>query len=597
MIKGCDEKSDVYSLGVCFYTLCYFCIPDESNMRKNFKKSNYSDELKNLIKGMIAQNEQFRTDLANVKKEFNKYYYQRYIKNSGIHSVTQCLLNYTNLRKTISSNSSASQNNSGNSKMINVSFILISIYTNTDIEINNFYLKKFISEQFKLNLRDNTDISPLRIVFWLINSLNHDLNTAKINLGEESSQITKVLNKKVKLEQNTNIKILYNQFKNAYKENYKSIIITDCLGVFKVTWTCLNCNTNYISFERFFSITFNIDNIKDANINILDLFRQHNQYSFEIGLKKFVSCTNCKKFTKHSVNKKFYNLPNNLVILFDRKGNNNNLEIELLKEIKFNNIIVENFSNSYTKYILVGIIYENDNLNENSKYVPLINENKKWYQYKYGKMKQEIDFDPVYKKISKNIISLFYYKFNPIESMLSFESVQDNNEINNQEEKIQTDLVFNPNIKNNNHNTEFSNDNVIINNMNKYINGQGMLQNNNMQNNNQHNINNNNQNNNQNNMSNMQNNIMNNNRNNNQNNLGIINQNQNRMSPIMDNINNPMSNLNSKIDSMTKELTNYLQNKIGSEQKLNHYQDEFNKLLLQQKEYESRIKIYYHLRK
>ena len=52
------------------------------------------------------------------------------------------------------------------------------------------------------------------------------------------------------------------------------------------------------------------------------------------------------------------------------------------------------------------------------------------------------------------------------------------------------------------------------------------------------------------------------------------------------------SNLNSKIDSMTKELTNYLQNKIGSEQKLNHYQDEFNKLLLQQKEYESRIKIY-----
>ena len=52
------------------------------------------------------------------------------------------------------------------------------------------------------------------------------------------------------------------------------------------------------------------------------------------------------------------------------------------------------------------------------------------------------------------------------------------------------------------------------------------------------------------------------------------------------------SELNSKIDSMSKELTNYMQNKTGSEQKLNHYQDEFNKLLLQQKEYESKIKIY-----
>ena len=52
------------------------------------------------------------------------------------------------------------------------------------------------------------------------------------------------------------------------------------------------------------------------------------------------------------------------------------------------------------------------------------------------------------------------------------------------------------------------------------------------------------------------------------------------------------SDINAKIDSMTKELTNYLQNKTSSEQKLNHYQDEFNKLLLQQKEFESKIKIY-----
>ena len=52
------------------------------------------------------------------------------------------------------------------------------------------------------------------------------------------------------------------------------------------------------------------------------------------------------------------------------------------------------------------------------------------------------------------------------------------------------------------------------------------------------------------------------------------------------------SDINSKLDSLEKEKTNCLQNKTSTEQRLNHYQDEFNKLLLQQKEYESKIKVY-----
>ena len=52
------------------------------------------------------------------------------------------------------------------------------------------------------------------------------------------------------------------------------------------------------------------------------------------------------------------------------------------------------------------------------------------------------------------------------------------------------------------------------------------------------------------------------------------------------------SDINSKLDTLEKEMTNCLQNKTNIEQRLNHYQDEFNKLLLQQKEYESKIKVY-----
>ena len=560
---GCDEKADVYSLGITFYALYYAVFPNENNMKINFNNQYYSDELKQLIKGMIEPNPEFRTDLASVKKEFNKFYYRKYIKNSGIHSVTQCLLNFTNLRKTIASNSSVKDDNDTNSKRINVSFILISIYTNTELEMNNFYLKKFISEQFKMNIKDNNEISPLKVVFFIINSLNHDLNTIQNNPEEDNSLIQNILNRKVKLGTNTNIKVLYNEFKNSYNYCFKSIITTDCLGVLKVTWSCHSCNTSYISFEKFFSITFNINNIRDSKINILDLFNKFNQYSFEIGLKKYVSCEQCKKFTKYSINKKFYTLPDNLIIMFNKKLNNNS-EIELLKEIQFNNSTVESFSNQNKKYILVGIIYENENMNENSKYIPIINENQKWYQFKYGQIKEEIDFEYTINSISKKIIALFYNKYKKTDNMFSSEPIKNNEQINNKKEK---DLVTNIVMKNDlqkNIKANINNDMII--NINSNENNQKIPQNNIQKNiqsynnaNNQNNINMNFNNQNKTNMNNSQNNMNYYNQINNTNNSNNIKQNQNNsMSNSMNNLNNQFNNLN--INNNNPNLNNNLNN-------------------------------------
>jgi hypothetical protein len=241
-MMGCSEKTDVYALGVCFYALLYYIFPEPKTMESNFSRKNYSNELKQLIRGMITENEKFRKDLDDVKKECNKFYYQRYIKNSGIHSVTQCLLNYSNLRKTISSNSLFMNNDDQigtDSKIINVSFIFISIFSDTEIEINNYYLKKFFSEQFKINVKDNNDISPLKAVFCIINSLNNDLNQIKAVNSENNSQLQKALNRKEKLENDTNITMLYNRFKNEYRDHFKSVITNDYLGVLKVTWSCL----------------------------------------------------------------------------------------------------------------------------------------------------------------------------------------------------------------------------------------------------------------------------------------------------------------------------------------------------------------------
>ena len=474
----CDEKTDVYSIGTTFFTLLYQKFPTNETKIDFELNYPYSMNLKKLILRMIEPDKNKRIDLSTAKKEFYRIYYQRYLKNSGIHSVTQCLLSYKNLVEILTSNRRQSDNldnkeGKGEKKKICISLILNSIYLKDNIEENNLILKKYFSSQLKINLRENNDISPLKIVFCLINALNNDLNKNKKNYDEGNTQNRKNLNRKKELKNNTNIPSLYNEFNKSYQELFKSIITDKCLGVLKVTWTCLNCNTKYISFERFFSITFNINRIQDENINILDLFNKYNQNSFEIGLKKFVTCEKCKKYTKHSVNKKFYTIPNNLIIMFDRTKNKNS-KIELKREIIFNNSIVENLSGN-NSHALLGIIYENDNPNENSQYIPLINLNNKWYQNKYGQKPIEINLNNIYETISKRIIALFYYIKNVRESLFDDddddneknESNQVNNENNDEDDEydpknIRTDVVFNPNLlksvnKNNNLNNNINN--------------------------------------------------------------------------------------------------------------------------------------------
>ena len=67
---------------------------------------------------MLEPQKKNRIKTNDVKDEFTKFYLQKYIKNSGFHSVTQCLLSFRNLKDTLSSNTSVSQNMDKNSKKI-----------------------------------------------------------------------------------------------------------------------------------------------------------------------------------------------------------------------------------------------------------------------------------------------------------------------------------------------------------------------------------------------------------------------------------------------------------------------------------------------
>ena len=146
---GCDEKTDVYSLGVTFYALLFQSLPiNEVDIKKNFENNYYSYELRQLIRKMIAQNKNERIGLFELKKEFCRYYYKKYIKNSGIHSVTQCLLSFINLRKQFSSNIQQNKafektdSQTKKEKEEKVHLFLTAIKLKDEIEKNNYYLKR-----------------------------------------------------------------------------------------------------------------------------------------------------------------------------------------------------------------------------------------------------------------------------------------------------------------------------------------------------------------------------------------------------------------------------------------------------------------------
>ena len=574
--KMCDKKSDVYSLGIVFYSLLNGKIPDFDQFGNLIRENNsYSKYINRIVLDMIITNRQQRPDISEVKKKFDDYYFKKFIKNSGIHSLTRCLLGYKNFMRVLTDNALIGEDEN-NSKKVKVSFIFISIKDCTNVEISNYQLKEFFSSQYKLKIKDNNDISPLKVVFCLLNSLNNELNT-KRNAFQNPENLNKQ-NMKTILLQNTNVKYLYNEYINSYKQCFNSIISNDFLGALKVTWTCNNCRNNYISFEKFFSINFNINNLpinyNQGRINIYELFNNYNNSSHEIGLKKFVICQNCKKFTQHSVNKKFYNLPKNLIIMLER-DQNNFIEIELQTEINFNNSIAENISQ--IDYKLVGIIYINDNKNENSKYVPIINEKDVWYEYKYGQDKKVVNINYIF-TLKRRIIALFYINEDRTDSMfeddenkninmnnnqniININNNNNNNNYNNMNSNNQFNINNNNMISQNNQNLHNYQGNNIINNnnnnSNQYnnINNGNYNQNNNMSNNNIYQFNNmsNNQNNN---MSNSQNNNMSNN-----NNYQFNNMSNNRNNNMSNSQNNNMSNnKNYQVNNISHSQNNNMGN-------------------------------------
>ena len=460
-----DQKADVYSMGVCFYALCFFNLPDLGNNNNLPFDQRYSYELKDIIRQMIQINPGQRPTSFEIYRTFKKYYIIKYMKNTAIYSIVYCLFGFPNFEEIFNDPKKMAKIIDSEYKK-KIALIMISVNSalkdkksvgDSVYDLRNILVEEGIKE------KDNKEIFPSSIISIILKSLNYELNEIK-----EGGIINQYLTVKFIPGQE---KEKYEEFKNYYKKNFKSIISKDFGGVLKVRRICSQCQRNSLSFERFHFITFDTSIFENPNnqnmkINIYHLFDYLNKTNVLLDLNFCVSCEDCKKITKHFECKSFFDIKANLIIIFKRGKNNiNGINIDFDEKIKFNNSLVENISEK--EYTLLGIITKKDN-----KYVSFVKDREKniWI-FHYDEQEANVDFKDI--KTFGSIASLFYY-CDPIENL--FDSNNDTND--NKDNKDNQNN--NKNNMNNNLNNNINKIDIIFKNMNNNLN---MNMNNNMNNN------------------------------------------------------------------------------------------------------------------
>ena len=383
MTSSYDQRADVFSMGVTFFILCYYKFPystqtyleniregdkikqilklqlKENRVEEMVNDNNYSYELRNIIYKMIQWDQNMRPTSEDINIEFKKYYIKLYSKNSGLYSLVQCLFNYPNFSSFFSDENQISYIlETKYPKKISLMMIslLSSLRDKKDIAENVYALRQILYEE-GIKEKDNKEISPLRAINLILVSLNNELNTIEHRQDLSNSQnYFSLINSQGDKDNK------YKEFKEFYQKNFKSFISENFLGVLKIKRTCSNSHDSY-SFNHFHFISFNCEllakNYKKNIINVYECFNCLNRITINLDFNKFIVCEKCNSnsYSKFMESKTFYEVPNNLIIMFDRGENNqNNLLIYFEERIKFEDWNVEN--NLKKEYYLVGAINE-----------------------------------------------------------------------------------------------------------------------------------------------------------------------------------------------------------------------------------------------
>ena len=466
-----SQSVDVYSMGVAFFELCYWCKPDDYGVNKEdyYKKNIYSKELNDFIDKMMEKDAANRITSYQACSIAKKYFIQKYVKNSSVDAVLNCFNNYPNFNEYYCYENNKFFLTNYRKEVSQGVYNVIQSLKGTDREsIDNalYDLRKNMVKEGLNIKKDNEEIDPAILISFLINKLNSDLNEIEFsfnNINNGNKNQFMVLSSSFKFPKNQAENIFMN-FINSYNNRIYSLISRNFFSVVISNKECMNCGYSSCYFSMFYFIHLNIDILsKKCQNNKLTLKNALNTFiNDKILLKvdKNITCDNCRIVTPHRESKKFYHMGRNLIIIFDRDENcKNNQFIDFDEQLILNQMEVERYNE--VVYQLLGIIIKIETpTNEDQQYIYFIKKgNNQWVSNK-GK---PTNFD--YIKTMGTVVSLFYYCFNNHMVLLNQKQNIINNDVLNQQVQNNQMIFNNNNNINNNNILRTNSDNIPQNNM------------------------------------------------------------------------------------------------------------------------------------
>ena len=350
---GYHKKGDIYSLGCVFYQLTYLVQKlDEDSFKKLKGETYYSDELINIIKLMLDQDQDKRPTSEELCDILIKEYDRKITKNSSISSLISCLYSINILQNEFLHTDSSKFNNK------NITPISCVLYNclNSIKDKNQFvsaiknFRRYFGTKNPKLD--GDKEINPFYLMIFLIENIHKELNVKQNKeLDENEGYLIK------RKEDKTNKADMVFHFLRYFKENFNSIISKTFFGIMKNRNNCTQCGLVTYSFNCFCLLYFDIEKL-DLNkytgeIPLIKFFEELRNGKFSSNLKKQYFCKGCSKQTEHGLQKSIYYMPNSLIICF-KDSDQTDIHIDYPDFIDLSD--EKEYPNSPGKFYLKGFI-------------------------------------------------------------------------------------------------------------------------------------------------------------------------------------------------------------------------------------------------
>ena len=354
-----DKNTDVFSMGIAMYELCFFQSPKKAGMTldgniilKNIpltKNQNYySKQLLNILQLMITENKNQRPTSSELCKMIRAQYIQAFLKTSSLSSVTRCLYS---LRL---------KNNLMKFKIDENIHPISKGFLNAVQQIENNINDKF--NQFKEvlaihnpKLNSDTEIDPVYIVAFLLEKIHKELNKV-----EQTSDDEYVINSTFNGmdEDKSSKNEMFEKFYKYFTNNFNSPVSGLFFGILKEKKLCQKCNMLNYNFGCFCLLTFDLNEICGTsynNINLTNLFQVLHDRKKQYSLQNKVYCDRCLCYQPHIKTKQLYSMPYELIISLERGVNcSNKTKINFPFNLDLSNVV--ELDGSPKTFQLVGTV-------------------------------------------------------------------------------------------------------------------------------------------------------------------------------------------------------------------------------------------------